>query len=347
MKTKAMIEIDGSRGEGGGQILRTSLALSLLTGRPFRMEKIRAGRSRPGLLRQHLTAVKAAAAVGRARVEGDVLGSPVLTFEPVNLSGGNYELAVGSAGSATLVLQTMLPALLHAKEPSTVRITGGTHNPASPPFDFLERTFLPVLRQMGADVEAELERPGFYPAGGGALRFHVSPSAMTRLTLIDRGEVRAVTVTARVAGLPRNIAEREIEALSAALGTKIARSQVEVLPQAHGPGNVIVASVESEHITETMTAFGEKGVKAETVAEGLAAEVRRYLASPAPVGEYLADQLLLPMALAEGGTFRSVRPSLHFMTQAETLRLFTDARVELREEADDLWHVGVQPARMA
>jgi RNA 3'-terminal phosphate cyclase (ATP) len=343
---KTMIAIDGSRGEGGGQILRTSLALSLLTGRPFRMEKIRAGRSRPGLLRQHLTAVKAAAAVGRARVQGDVLGSQTLVFEPVELRGAQYEFAVGSAGSATLVMQTILPALLHARDPSTVRISGGTHNPASPPFDFLERTFLPILRRMGGDVRAELERPGFYPAGGGVLHFSVTPSLLREITLPERGVLRSISVAARVAGLPRRIAEREVEVLCAALDAPDVRPQVEVLAPALGPGNVIVVSVESEQITETMTAFGEKGTRAETVAEGLAAEVRRYLSSPAPVGEHLADQLLLPMALAGGGSFHSLRPSLHATTQAETLRLFTETRVDMEEEGADLWRVSVHPGRM-
>jgi RNA 3'-terminal phosphate cyclase (ATP) len=340
---KTMIEIDGSRGEGGGQILRTSLSLSLLTGRPFRMEKIRAGRSRPGLLRQHLTAVTAAAAVGRARVQGDTLGSQTLIFEPAELSGGQYDFAVGSAGSATLVMQTILPALLHAKAPSTVRVSGGTHNPASPPFDFLERTFLPVLRSMGGDVHARLERPGFYPAGGGVLWFTMTPSALQPLTLTGRGAMRSLSVTARVAGLPRQIAEREVDVFRAAFGTMSVRTQVETLPQAHGPGNVVVASIESEQITETMTTFGEKGVKAEIVAENLVSEVRRYLAAPVPVGEHLADQLLLPMAIAGGGSFRSLRPSLHATTQAETLRLFTDVRVEFQEEAEDVWHVTVHP----
>src|SRR5262245_2007058 len=160
------ITIDGSAGEGGGQILRTALALSLVTARPFRIERIRAGRPKPGLLRQHLTAVQAAAKVGAARISGAEVGSLELTFEPTGLRGGAYDFAVGTAGSATLVLQTLLPALLRAREPSQLTIEGGTHNPYAPPFDFLARTFLPVLRRMGAAIEARLEAPGFYPAGG-------------------------------------------------------------------------------------------------------------------------------------------------------------------------------------
>jgi len=147
--------------------LRTSLALALVTGKGFRMDGIRAGRSRPGLLRQHLTAVRAAAEISGATVRGDEPGSKALSFEPGAVRGGAYRFAVGTAGSATLVLQTVLPALLLAEEASTLTLEGGTHNPAAPPFDFLARTFLPQLAKMGARVEATLERHGFIPRVAG------------------------------------------------------------------------------------------------------------------------------------------------------------------------------------
>src|SRR5882762_6595662 len=158
-----MITIDGSEGEGGGQMLRSSLALSLVTGQPFRIERIRAKRQKPGLLRQHLTAVEAAKAVGCAEVVGASLGSQTIEFRPGPVTPGNYRFAVGTAGSATLVLQTVLPSLLTASGPSTLTLEGGTHNPLAPPFDFLDRSFLPAIRQMGASVELELRNPGFYP----------------------------------------------------------------------------------------------------------------------------------------------------------------------------------------
>src|SRR5688572_7099138 len=164
-----MIRIDGSVGEGGGQILRTALSLSLATGTPFQIENIRAGRKNAGLLRQHLTAVLAAAEIGSAETAGASLGSTALTFTPKSVRGGEFRFAVGTAGSATLVFQTILPALLLAGTPSRVEIEGGTHNMAAPPFDFLKRTFLPVLRRMGANISLELKRYGFYPAGGGRL----------------------------------------------------------------------------------------------------------------------------------------------------------------------------------
>lgn len=152
--------------EGGGQILRTALSLSIVTGESFRIEKIRAGRKKPGLLRQHLTAVQAAAKISGAKIEGADLGSQQLTFKPGKVQPGDYSFAVGTAGSATLVLQTILPALIIGSKPSTLTLEGGTHNPHAPPFDFLQKTFLPILNKMGSKVSAKLERPGFYPAGG-------------------------------------------------------------------------------------------------------------------------------------------------------------------------------------
>src|SRR6185295_18962730 len=159
-----MLKLDGSVGEGGGQILRTALALSALTGQPFQIDRIRAQRRKPGLMRQHLTAVRAAAEVCQATVAGDSLGSMALSFVPGAVKAGSYSFAVGTAGSATLVLQTVLPPLLVAAGPSTLTIEGGTHNPLAPPFDFLERSFLPLVARMGPQFEARLERWGFYPA---------------------------------------------------------------------------------------------------------------------------------------------------------------------------------------
>jgi RNA 3'-terminal phosphate cyclase (ATP) len=210
----SLITIDGSMGEGGGQVLRTSLALSLVTGKPFRIERIRAGREKPGLLRQHLTAVNAAAAVGGADVDGAALGSRELGFRPGAVRPGEHRFAVGTAGSATLVLQAVLPALLGARGSSSLVLEGGTHNPFAPPFDFLAKAFLPLLARMGAKVEARLERPGFYPAGGG--RFHVAIEPVERLQRLDlpsRGEPKRRLARAMVSNLHRNIADRELKAV--------------------------------------------------------------------------------------------------------------------------------------
>src|SRR5215831_445162 len=183
-----MLKIDGSLGEGGGQVLRTSLALSALTGQPFEIEKIRASRKKPGLMRQHLTSVQAAARVCNAHVEGAAISSQSLRFAPGPAVAGVYEFQVGTAGSATLVLQTVLPPLLLARGPSRVVVEGGTHNPLAPPFDFLERSFLPLIQRMGPSVELELRRPGFFPAGGGRFHAKIKPvKKLVRFDLLERG----------------------------------------------------------------------------------------------------------------------------------------------------------------
>src|SRR5581483_5211147 len=178
-----MLTIDGAAGEGGGQILRTALALSIVTGTPFRIERIRARRARPGLLRQHLTAVNAAAELSGASVTGAEQGPATLTFAPGKVRPGGFEFKIGSAGSATLVLQTVMPALLVGSMESRIALEGGTHNPAAPPFDFLEKSFLPFINRMGPAVEARLVRPGFYPAGGGRIEVKITPAE--RLMPID------------------------------------------------------------------------------------------------------------------------------------------------------------------
>ena len=335
-----MITIDGSLGEGGGQVLRSSLALSLLTGRPFRIEKIRAGRKKPGLLRQHLTAVNAAAEVGQAQAAGAEMGSTTLEFHPQAVRAGDFRFAVGTAGSTTLVLQTVLPVLLTAPGPSTLVLEGGTHNPFAPPFNFLELAFLPLLRRMGAQVEAVLERPGFYPAGGGRIRVAITPVAqLSHLDLLDRGEIKARRARALVANLPPNVGDRELKVVRDRLGWERDRLEVVEAKGAIGPGNLLSIEIESEHVTEVFTGFGERGVQAEAVASHAVDEARRYLASGAPVGDHLADQLLLPMAQAGGGSFRTVAPTRHTLTNIEVLKAFLDLDARVENEARDVWRI--------
>jgi len=336
-----MITIDGSSGEGGGQILRTSLALSLVTGKPFRMERIRAGRPKPGLQRQHLTAVRAAAEVGRADVEGALLGSRELRFAPRGVEPGDYHFAVGTAGSVTLVLQTVLPALLVASAPSRLLLEGGTHNIFAPPFDFLAKSFLPLVERMGPRMEAVLERAGFYPSGGGAMRVAIHPEPKLRpIELLERGRVTRRLARAIVSRLPRHIAEREVETVRRGLSWPADSVAVEEVPSP-GPGNVLLVEVESEQLTEVFSGFGQRGVSAEKVAHGVVREVRRYLEAGVPVGEHLADQLLLPLAVAGGGSFRTLAPSSHMTTNLQTLQHFLDVRVTCEEIAADDWHVAV------
>jgi len=303
-----MIIIDGSTGEGGGQVLRTSLGLSLVTGQPFRIEKIRAGRQKPGLMRQHLTAVQAAAQISDAKVNGDAIGSRELEFEPSAVKHGRYEFAVGTAGSATLVLQTVLPALIVAQRPSQLTLKGGTHNPWSPPFDFLAKALMPLLNRMGPTISANLVRPGFYPAGGGEFTVEIEPSAeghLQPLELMERGEIVGRRARAIVARLPDHIAERELKVVEKKLGWTGDSLVVEQAHDSVGPGNIIMLEIASRNVLEVFTAFGEKDVRAEAVAHKAVDEARAYLAAGVPVGPHLADQLLIPLAMA-GGRFRTV-----------------------------------------
>jgi RNA 3'-terminal phosphate cyclase (ATP) len=325
-----MIEIDGSEGEGGGQILRSSLSLAVCTQQPFRITNIRANREKPGLMRQHLTAVNAAAEICDARVEGAEPGSRALTFRPGRLSAGDYSFDIGTAGSCTLVFQTVLPALLTALGESRVRILGGTHNPGSPPFDFLARSFLPLLGRMGANVELELQAYGFYPRGGGEIRARVVPTTMlSALALRERGALVRAHAEAYVAAIPLHVAQRELEVIRRAMGWIQQQTVLRALPNDVGPGNAVTITLEHEDVTEVITGFGDRGVRAETVAEQVAEEAREYLAARAPVGAHLADQLLLPMAVGQGGSFVTAQVSSHLRSNIAVIERFTDRRIAI------------------
>jgi len=338
-----MIHIDGTHGEGGGQILRTALGLSLVTGKPFSIQNIRGKRKKPGLLQQHLTAVNAAATIGSAKLNGAKLGSAQLVFRPQSVAAGDYHFAVGTAGSATLVLQAVLPALLSADGPSTLRIEGGTHNPWAPPFDFLQQSFPSCLQPMGPVVEIDLQRHGFYPAGGGAFCAKIEPATLAPFELCERGEVQAITATALVARLPRHIAERELAVVQKQLDLPDRACRVVEVSESHSPGNVVSIVVESEHMREVFTGFGEKRVSAEQVARRVSQEAKAYLDSGVPVGEYLADQLLIPMALARGGSFRTGPLSLHARTNIDVIEMFLDVKFAVKEHADGTTKVSVAP----
>jgi RNA 3'-terminal phosphate cyclase (ATP) len=326
------IRIDGSFGEGGGQILRSSLSLSLVTGKPFRIENIRANRQKPGLLRQHLTAVQAAAEVGSAEVDGASLGSKALTFVPCRVRAGEFRFAIGTAGSGTLVLQTILPALITADGPSRIEIEGGTHNPAAPPFDFLQRSFLPLIERMGPKVKLELERYGFYPAGGGRIVAEVIPTDVLKpIELDERGEITTKRATALVANLPYHIARRELITVGKQLNWDDELLHCEDTKNSVSPGNLVMIELASSAVTEIVTAFGKLGVSAEDVAKDAAEQARAYMHSSAAVGEHLADQLLLPLALAGGGSFSAVNLNMHAKTNMDVIRQFLPVNFQVTE----------------
>jgi len=329
-----MIEIDGSKGEGGGQILRSCVGLAAATGQAVRIRKIRGRRKRPGLLRQHLTAVVAAAKISGAKLRGAHLHSSELSFHPGPPRAGEYEFRIGTAGSATLVFQTVLPALLAARGPSAVAIEGGTHNPMAPPFEFLDRVFFPLLERMGVKIERRLLRPGFYPAGGGRIEFEIEANASLRpLEILTRGKRLGQRATAICACLNRNIAKRELKAIQSRLHWEDHDLKSEVREDSLCPGNAVLLEVRHEGCSELVMALGRRDLRAERVSAEAIQAIQNYLMHDAPVGVHLADQLLLPFALAGGGSFRTRSLSRHTTSNIEIIERFVDYRfVTTREE---------------
>ncbi len=328
------VHIDGRQGEGGGQIVRSSLSLAALLGRPLRVDHIRAKRKKDGLLRQHLTAVKAVAAVCEGRVEGAGLRSTALTLVPGKPRGGTYHFAVGTAGSAVLVCQTVLPVLLAADGPSTVVFEGGTHNPMAPPFGFLERVYLPALAEMGVAATVRFERAGFFPAGGGRFVLEVEPGLphlpFERVEKEGEAEFEAWAMSAN---LPGAIGTRELAVVRQAFGIGRDRAHLRRL-DSPGPGNAVAIEIRCGGAVERVTAFGAKRLPAEDVAADAVEQARAWVDSACPVGEHLADQLILPLAFA-GGSFRCGVWSSHSETHVQVVRAFLgEAALKVSHGAD-------------
>jgi len=337
-----MIIIDGSEGEGGGQVVRNACALSLVTGQPFRIINARGKRSKPGLMRQHVTAVEAACALGNATCEGLAVGASEIAFTPGKVVPGEYRFAVGTAGSTGLVLQTLLMPLVLADAPSRLVLEGGTHNMLAPPFEFIARTFLPILNRMGPKVEARLVRHGFYPRGGGRIEVDITPAPLTPVECIDRGALRERSVTALFAALPFDIADREIKAARKLLDWPEEGFAVRQLPDDQGPGNIVLIEAAFENVTEIVSGFGQLGVPAEAVARKAAGRMAGYLESAAFAGPYLQDQLLLPFALAGGGSFTTVKPSQHSLTARDVIERFTGRRAVFVNQPDGSYRMNLR-----
>jgi RNA 3'-terminal phosphate cyclase (ATP) len=334
--------IDGSMGEGGGQILRTALSLSLCLQQPFHIVNIRQQRRNPGLQRQHLAAVRAAAAIGQAKVEGAQLHASELVFSPASIVSGEYCFDIGTAGSTTLVLQTVLLPLLLADGPSQLELHGGTHNPLAPSFEFLKQAFLPLLARMGAQVEVRLLRPGYYPVGAGEVRVSIHPCGRLKpLFLERRGAILRISAEAILSRLPDHIARRELRVV--AEGLKLGDELLHITREerAQCAGNALQVTVQSENCTDLFCGIGQRGLPAEVVAERVVGQVQRYLAADVPVGPYLADQLLLPLALAGGGSFVTLAPDRHTPTNIEVIRHFLPISILTRELAPDRWRIEI------
>lgn len=336
------ISIDGALGEGGGQVLRSALALSMITGIPFHIRHIRAGRPRPGLMRQHCTAVLAAAEICDAEVSEVRPSVGELRFRPGTVRPGSYRWDIGTAGSCGLVLQTVLPALVTAPAASRLIITGGTHNRHAPPFEFLRDAFLPLLERMGAQVTVRAPQYGFEPAGGGMLCADVRPVARLRpLHLEERGPLNRAEAVVLLHHLERTIAEREvrtlIERLWKARGWPVENIRIEERDNSVSAGNMVFVTLRGAGITEVFSGFGRVNQSAEGVAREAAAEVEAYLKSSAPVGRHLADQLPLYMALAGEGRFLTGRPTRHAATQMDLINLFLDLPARFEPCGPTVW----------
>ena len=297
------LEIDGGHGEGGGQVLRTTLALAAILGEPVEITNIRGGRKKPGLRPQHLMAVKALALVTSAHMKGAELGSTRLYFEPRQLEGGTYTLEIGTAGSTGLVLQAMLPGLFFVKGPSRVSITGGTHVPWSPCFHYIKEVFVPTLEEMGGAVSLELERWGWYPKGGGRLTASVSPIAGLRpVERARRGILEDTCVLSAVSNLPKSIGERQRDQAIKRLAREgFSAPRVELL---HGPspgaGTLVFIKAGFDKTVAGFSSLGARGTPAEKVADEACSAFFEFMASDAVVDNHLADQLVIYMALAKG-----------------------------------------------
>lgn len=340
---KGFLEIDGSIGEGGGQVLRTALTLSVLTGRPVEIRNIRAGRPNPGLQPQHLTAVQAAAAICRAQVEGAALGSQTLRFAPQSAPApGEYVFDVtevagrGSAGAVGLVFQTLFLPLALVPGESLVVLRGGTHVPWAPSVDYLQEVFLPTVARMGLDAEIDLVAWGFYPVGGGEARVRIRgrPGPLSPLSLTERGSARKVRGRTVVSNLPAHIPQRMADRARNLLVRAGLKADLQPLvTRGAGPGAGIFLVVEYEHIRAGFSAYGRKGVPAEQVAEEACRELLAHHESGAPVDPHLADQLLLPMALA-AGTSRFITSAItgHLLTNLTVIQAFLPIQVRVDGE---------------
>ncbi len=335
------LTIDGAHGEGGGQILRTGMALSLLTGYGLNLVNIRAQRDPPGLQHSHLAAIEAAKQIGSATVTGDELGSMNLSFEPGPIVHGEYEFFVQPSGSPILVLQTVLWPLLLVDGYSRIVFSGPTHRSGAPTYDYLEKVFLPAVESFGGQVGAAIERPGFEQAGGG--RFQVGirgGKPLQRVEMLHRGEISRRLARGIVSELPVSISRRELVVVQRHLDwpwTELDKVEV----KSDGPGNVLTLEVEHGSGVSMLTGFGDKGVPSEEVAEKVVFRMQEFLDADVPVDEHLADQLLLPMALAGGGAFRTTEPSMHTTTTAWLIQRFLAVEIAIRREGQADYRVDV------
>jgi len=326
--------IDGSFGEGGGQIIRSSLALSMITLRPIEIHSIRAGRKNGGLRNQHLTSVNAAAEICNADVTGNRLGSTRITFTPNTIKAGNYTFATGSAGSTFLVFQTIFPALMIQKEESHLVIRGGTHNLKAPPAEFIEHSFLGTMKKLGVKSSLKLNRYGFYPKGGGEVEISITPSELNSVDFTELSPITTIEAQPVVVRQPRTVADSQAEAILALLPNA---EITPLFPKAVGPGNSVSISVIRNEIRQVFTGFGKRNCSPAIIARVVAQRALAHSEADYFCDSHLTDQLMIPLLLAGGGTFTCPKPTLHATTNAEVIRMFTDKEITFREIDSGKW----------
>lgn len=327
-----MIEIDGSEGEGGGQILRSALALSILTGKPFKLINIRARRPKPGLAPQHLACVRAAANICSAQYKGGTIGSSVVVFEPGECKSGQYFLDVNTAGATPLILHTVyLPLALRGTTESRITITGGTHVKAAPCYHYLETTWAGFLRKMGIEIDLEMARPGFYPRGGGEIRATIRQCAEVRpLHLTTCPELTTAGGFGVVADLPESISKNMVRRLTHKLKSAGVESYIPQEMWANGPGAVTGVLFHQAPVPPLFFALGERGKPAEAVADEAVEQAIAFKESGCPVDPHAADQILLPLAFAAGRSeYRTSEVTQHLLTNIETVRRFVEREISV------------------
>lgn len=327
-----MLVIDGGLGEGGGQILRTCLALSLFTGKDFTLKDIRQGRENPGLRAQHLNAVRLAAKVGKATVEGGELGSTRLVFSPRSIGIGKFTCDIGTAGSTSLVLQTIYLPLSFAEGPSELNITGGTHVPFAPTFDFLNLHWMTYIKRIGFQLSINLGQAGFYPHGGGQIRALINPiREVSGFALTQRGSLKQIYGISAVANLDRNIAIRQRDQIIRLLGKKYPLNDIRIQNlSSHHKGTTISLVCQFEHSQCCYSSLGKPGKPAEIVAQEVCDKIEYFMSTRAVMDEYISDQLLLPLSIAGVDShFTTAKITDHLRTNADVIKLFVDRKIEI------------------
>ncbi len=345
-----LLEIDGSMGEGGGQVLRSSLSLSILTGKPIHITSIRANRDRPGLRPQHLMALRSAARISKGMISGDRTGSTAITFEPGPAQPGNYLFDIGTAGATSLVMQTLLLPLALTDGSSTVTIHGGTHVPWSPCFHYLDWSWRPLLNHIGVEFELELQMAGFYPHGGGQIAAQIAGgSRIHGLRLSSRGKLLGIRGLSAVADLPREIAERQrnqaLKRLHELPDLPECMIDITSLPT-RSKGTLLLLLAEFEQGRACFFALGARGKRAEKVADEAVDALVQFLTTDATVDHRMADQLLLPLALADSRSeFVTSRVTGHLETNAGVIRQFLQTDIRIEAACDEASRVIIEPGR--